>query len=753
MEFDFSFEPGKELKTRYAEVEDKPLVSIITPYYNAGRHFEQTFNSVLNQTFPYFEWIVVNDGSTSESDVKLLNVLSQRDTRVKVLYKQNGGAASARNFGIQASETNIIVFLDADDLIDERYIEYTYFALKQNPDAKWVYTDSVGFGEKEYLWQKEFSSEIMKKENILPYMCTIRKSVFLDERLYDDDSKNMWEDYQLWLKLLAKGYYPVHIRQIMFWYRRSDSGALANIERNSEIKKALEKRIRLLAKDVVDGIRAVTFDGKRTQEFEKPRQWGWDRALPFIKNKVRVLMLLPHMERGGADKFNLDIIRNIDREKYEIGIITTVPAESEWRQQFAQYVDDIFELPSFLDMSDWGAFIRYYIKSRDIKILWNISSYYGYYLLPWLRVQFPDLAIVDCVHAEGQYWRAGGYPRISAAVDSVIEKTFVTNEYTRDIIVNRYGKSREKTHVIYTGIDENEFDPTKVDCEGIRERLGIKEERPIVLYLCRIAPEKRPFLMLEIAKEVKKRIRDVCFLVVGNGPQLEELRRKVESEGLVDTVYITGKQGDIKPYYRISDLFLLTSIKEGLSITTLESMSMGKPVVSADVGSQYELVNEKTGKLIPCLQHEAEDFDSRSFPSEEITAYVSVICELLSDKRELERMEKACRERILNGFTLGSLMETLENEFAILIQEGMLEKRRGISKSLDPILGLCEELVTIYTEYESVQIDFRGAYQFMNYFRDLVTFKRSIFSVLKEISIKKNNPVVKRLIGKIGLRK
>ena len=64
MEFDYTKEPGKVRLNRNLNTEDTPLVSIITPYYNAGKYFEQTFNCVMNQTFPWFEWIIVNDGST-----------------------------------------------------------------------------------------------------------------------------------------------------------------------------------------------------------------------------------------------------------------------------------------------------------------------------------------------------------------------------------------------------------------------------------------------------------------------------------------------------------------------------------------------------------------------------------------------------------------------------------------------------------------------------------------------------------------
>ena len=81
MEFDYTKEPGRELLQRGLSHEGTPLVSIITPYYNAGKYFEQTFNCVMNQTFPWFEWIIVDDGSTDEDSVKLLKLLASEHVR------------------------------------------------------------------------------------------------------------------------------------------------------------------------------------------------------------------------------------------------------------------------------------------------------------------------------------------------------------------------------------------------------------------------------------------------------------------------------------------------------------------------------------------------------------------------------------------------------------------------------------------------------------------------------------------------
>ena len=106
MEFDYAKEPGRKLLISNRESDGKPLVSIITPYYNAGKHFKQTFNCVMNQTFPWFEWIIVDDGSTDKPSLDILERLSKQDTRIRVLHQSNQRQAAARNAAIKHSTTN-----------------------------------------------------------------------------------------------------------------------------------------------------------------------------------------------------------------------------------------------------------------------------------------------------------------------------------------------------------------------------------------------------------------------------------------------------------------------------------------------------------------------------------------------------------------------------------------------------------------------------------------------------------------------
>ena len=83
VEFEYEKQPGLRRKC-YKSSSIPHFVSIITPFYNAGKYFEQTFNCVMNQTFEWFEWIIVDDGSTNEADLAILEKLAVTDSRIKL---------------------------------------------------------------------------------------------------------------------------------------------------------------------------------------------------------------------------------------------------------------------------------------------------------------------------------------------------------------------------------------------------------------------------------------------------------------------------------------------------------------------------------------------------------------------------------------------------------------------------------------------------------------------------------------------
>lgn len=101
----------------------KELISVIIPVYNVEIYLENCINSVLNQSYKNIEIILVDDGSIDNSG-KLCDEFALKDSRIKVFHKNNGGLSDARNKGIELSNGKYLVFIDSDDVVNYRFIEY-----------------------------------------------------------------------------------------------------------------------------------------------------------------------------------------------------------------------------------------------------------------------------------------------------------------------------------------------------------------------------------------------------------------------------------------------------------------------------------------------------------------------------------------------------------------------------------------------------------------------------------------------------
>ncbi len=101
------------------------IISIIVPVYNVEKYLDRCIQSILNQTYPYFELILVDDGSSDNSG-KMCDEYAKKDDRIIVIHQENNGLSSARNKGIENSKGEFLSFVDSDDWISKDYLKEMY---------------------------------------------------------------------------------------------------------------------------------------------------------------------------------------------------------------------------------------------------------------------------------------------------------------------------------------------------------------------------------------------------------------------------------------------------------------------------------------------------------------------------------------------------------------------------------------------------------------------------------------------------
>ena len=99
----------------------KPLVSIIVPIFNAAKYLPECIESILNQNYPEFELLLIDDGSTDKSGT-ICDQYAHKDSRILSFHQKNAGVSAARNRGIEAARGEYVAFVDADDKVSPSYI-------------------------------------------------------------------------------------------------------------------------------------------------------------------------------------------------------------------------------------------------------------------------------------------------------------------------------------------------------------------------------------------------------------------------------------------------------------------------------------------------------------------------------------------------------------------------------------------------------------------------------------------------------
>ena len=194
-------------------------VSIIMPCYNEGQYIEESVASVLKQTYPAIELIIVDDGSTDSYTKQLLQAHTWANT--KVIYTINQGPSVARNKGIKEATGTYILPLDADDIIEPTYIEKAVQAISEDTTRGIVYCKAELFGVQKGAWDlPPYTLQQMLKDNVIFVSALFRKSDWEKVGGFDETMSGGMEDYEFWLALIEKGAKVYQLPEVLFYYRK-----------------------------------------------------------------------------------------------------------------------------------------------------------------------------------------------------------------------------------------------------------------------------------------------------------------------------------------------------------------------------------------------------------------------------------------------------------------------------------------------------------------------------------------------------
>ncbi|MDJ0689951.1 MAG: glycosyltransferase [Xenococcaceae cyanobacterium MO_188.B32] len=640
-------------------VSDPPAVSIISSFYNVPEeYFRQANYSIAHQTFQNYEWIIVDDCSTESEAKKLFDFLPQLNPKIKTLrHQKNRGLAAGRNTAITNARGKYLLFMDTDDILEPTFIEKCVIFLETHPEFSFVNSYSVGFQAQEYWWTNGFDrpSKFIE-QNWVTGRLLYKKEDF--DRLGQFDEKlRFYEDWEMWLKAFSHHQKGWTIPEFLDCYRRSNSGLLAisrqRIAEEQQVTNLIKSRYQKFFEE--NNLADIYIERPMFDVSVLRQKIEIKNSLYLHKNGKRVLCWLPHMEVGGADKFNLDLFAGLKQRGYDLTIVTTVPAQNLWQAKFYQITPDIFHLPGFLHYGHWLTFARYLIESRQIDIVFISNAYYAYYLVPILRQEFPQVAFVDYTHTEDPNWREGGYPRVSCQFTDFLDCQIVTSAYLANYYQQLAPKTQNKLRVCYINVDKHKWQFSSQKRREYRQKLAINDNIILLIFPARITQQKRPLFLVEIIKKLSQKSLPIAILTLGKGDMFAEFNNKINSLGLSSVFKLLSHVSpeEMVGYYSAADILLLPSEYEGISLAIYEAMAMGLPIIASDVGGQKELLTPGSGFLIP----------KTSGDLTEIEKYVEVLESLINDRKRRQQIGKSARARVEKHFSLEITLDRIETIF------------------------------------------------------------------------------------------
>ena len=318
--------------------------------------------------------------------------------------------------------------------------------------------------------------------------------------------------------------------------------------------------------------------------------------------KTRVAVVVSHLTIGGAEQLLLELLRHIDRKRFDLFII--------FLRDPGILGNEILQLGFRVSTGIIGSKFDLFGIFKLTKLLKRFHTDVVFLINHLNTLFFGVLAgklagARTCINWENETFKKYPFHPVTMlgrrilhlGVDHVVAAAKGHGDY----IAVEEKIPRSKIRVIYNGVDPERFQ-SALSPEEARNRLGIPSRCPVVSIVAALRPDKAHHVFLRAARMVVDAIPDAHFLVIGDGPQMPFLKNIARDMNLENRVHFLGFQRQLGDIFAAVDINCLSSYpqQETLSVAAIEAMSAGIPIVSTDVGFMNEIViPNETGFLVP----------------------------------------------------------------------------------------------------------------------------------------------------------
>jgi len=329
-------------------------------------------------------------------------------------------------------------------------------------------------------------------------------------------------------------------------------------------------------------------------------------------SKIRVLHLITRLIKGGADENTILTIRGLKKEDYEVDLM--IGGESDYN--FIENLDDIKPIlvnelrRNINPAKDFIAFYRIYnyIKKHDYTIIHTHTAKAGF--LGRLAAKCAGTPVIIhtlhgiTFHNFLNIIVKNIYIFLEKWVGKFTDKFITVGDDIKQKYIAKHIAEPDKYITIRSGFDLQQFIQTgtlsHTERSFERQRIGLKPTDIVIGSVSRLEPRKGHIHLIEAASKIVTQNQRIKFLIVGEGSYRTYLEDEVRRRNLTNWIMFLGYRSDIARIMALFDIFVLTSLWEGLPRVLVQAAALGKPIVTFDVeGAREVVVHEKNGFIIP----------------------------------------------------------------------------------------------------------------------------------------------------------
>jgi len=359
-------------------------------------------------------------------------------------------------------------------------------------------------------------------------------------------------------------------------------------------------------------------------------------------DRPRVLLALPELQVGGVETHVIDLARGLKRKGYEPLVVSHGGKLVEkLAQDNIRHVDLPIHSKSPLVISSMVGRMHQVIKENNIELVHAHSRVPAWICYMAMRGDKDNRPFITTCHST---YSVHVGSRVMTMGDSMI----AVSAFVRQHMLRNFGTAPDRITTVHNGIAPDLFDAARGRemVAKYRHEFGLDGDTRVVGMVASLTPRKGYAFFIRAAQAILKKYPNVVFLGVGGGVQKDELEAMARDAGLDGRFRFLGVRQDVRDLIYSFDIFVLSSMSEGLPYVILEAMCMKKPIVSTNVGGIPEAIDHGANGLL--------------VSPKDVDALAASILSLLQDKDKARALGEAAHQRIADSFTVEKMVDQTE---------------------------------------------------------------------------------------------